>query len=195
MDRGKLIVIYAANNLGKSKQLDLLETAWREIERPYFRIKYPRYDTPTGKIINRELRGAKEERQLTDAQLQAVFAEDRRQYQPCLLEMLKDGDVLAEDYIGTGLAWGMTGGVDRSYLLEINSDLLLPDISILLDGERFCSGIEEGHRHESAESEIWEKNREIHKQLAKELGWEIINANQSPEVIHEEILRVLCDKW
>lgn len=196
MNRGKFIVIYAANNLGKSKQLDLLEHSWtNSFSRPYTRLKYPRYDTPTGKIINRELRGAPEERVMNPAELQALYAQDRREYEPCLLELLKDGDVFAEDYLGTGIAWGLTGGVERSYLYEINSDLLLPDISILLDGERFGSGIEVGHRFESAESGTWERNREIHRQLASEFGWEVVNANQSPEKVHEEVLRVIGEKW
>jgi len=166
-----------------------------EMNRPHVRIKYPRYETPTGQIINRELRGEKGERSLTDEQLQWMFAEDRRQYEPALLEMLKDGDVFAEDYLGTGLAWGLTNGVERSYLYGINGGLLVPDISILLDGERFCSGIEKGHRHEAAGEQVWERNREIHRQLAAEFGWEMVNANQSPEKVHADVLKVIEAKW
>ncbi len=194
-NRGKFVVIYAANNLGKSKQLDLLEETWRELERPYFRIKYPRYDTPTGRIINRELRGAPEERVLSEMELQTVYAQDRREYEACLLEMLKDGDVFAEDYLGTGLAWGLTKGVPRSYLYEINSDLLVPDISILLDGERFSSGIEGGHRFEASAEGTWERNREIHKELAREFGWEVVEAGGTPEQVHERVLEVICNRW
>lgn len=194
-NRGKFIVVYAANNLGKSKQLDLLEDAWRELERPYFRIKYPRYDTPTGIIINRELRGSPEARVLNDLELQTVYAQDRREYEPCLVEMLKDGDVFAEDYLGTGIAWGLTRGVPRSYLYEINSDLLVPDISILLDGERFRSGIESGHRFESSVEGTWERNREIHRELAREFGWEVVAANGTIEKVHDQIMEVICNKW
>jgi thymidylate kinase len=193
--RGKFVVVYAANNLGKSKQLDLLEDTWRELERPYFRIKYPRYDTPTGIIINRELRGAPEERVLNELELQTVYAQDRREYEPCLLEMLKDGDVFAEDYLGTGIAWGLTKGVPRSYLYEINSDLLVPDVSILLDGERFSSGIETGHRFESSVEGTWERNREIHRELAREFGWEVVEAGGTPEQVHERVLEVICNRW
>ena len=54
----KFIVLYGPNNLGKSKQFDLLETLWLEIGRPYTRLKYPIYDSPTGQLINRVLRPA-----------------------------------------------------------------------------------------------------------------------------------------
>jgi thymidylate kinase len=193
--RGRFIVVYAANNLGKSTQLDLLEKTWQGLARAYVRIKYPRYETETGKIINRELRGRLEERVLSEAELQAVYAQDRREYEPCLLEMLKDGDVFAEDYLGTGLAWGLTKGVSRSYLYEINSDLLAPDISVLLDGERFSTGIEKGHRFEAGKEGEWERNREIHLELAREFGWEVVEAGGTPEQVHERILRVIGEKW
>ncbi|OGD83424.1 hypothetical protein A2572_01805 [Candidatus Collierbacteria bacterium RIFOXYD1_FULL_40_9] len=132
---------------------------------------------------------------LSEAELQAVYAQNRRDYEPCLFELLKDGDVFAEDYVGTGLAWGLTMGIAESYLYEINSDLLVPDITILLDGERFSGGIEKGHRFEASKEGVWERNREIHKHLATEFGWEIVNANQSPERVHEEVLRVIGERW
>ena len=114
----------------------------------------------------------------------------------CLLELLKDGDVLAEDYFGTGLAWGLTRGVERAYLYDINSDLLTPDISILLDGERFSSGIEMGHRNEAVEQSMWERNREIHRQLAMEFGWEVAESVfGSPEKTHENVMRAIRERW
>lgn len=194
--RGKFIVLYAPNNLGKSLQLDLLEKAWQEAGRPYQRIKYPRYESEFGKIINRELRGSEEEKfNLTDAELQMLYAEDRRAYQQELLQLLEQGDVLAEDYTGTGIAWGLTRGVSREKLDLYNYGLLEPDIAILLTGERYSAGIEKGHRFEAAGQEIWEKNREVHEQLAGELGWEVVNANQTPEKVHGEILRIIEEKW
>ncbi|KKT71891.1 MAG: hypothetical protein UW68_C0053G0005 [Candidatus Collierbacteria bacterium GW2011_GWB1_44_6] len=68
----------------------------------------------------------------------------------------------------------------------------MPDIEILLDGERFCGGIEKGHRHEAAGQEIWERSRRIHQELARELGWEVVNANRSKEAVHQEIMSILA---
>lgn len=190
---GRFIVLYAANNLGKSKQLDLLEETWQEMGRPYVRIKYPRYESEFGKIINKELRGPVEERfNLTDSELQMLYAEDRRYFQRELEAMLEEGDVLAEDYTGTGLAWGLTKGVTREKLDIYNFGLLKPDLAILLDGERFSGGIEKGHRFEGAGQETWERNREIHRQLATELGWEVVEANGAPEKIHEKIMEIIA---
>ena len=79
---GRFIVIYGSNNLGKSKQLDLLEQEYQGMGVPYTRIKYPIYDSPTGEIINRVLRpdenGNKPE--LSEEEFQAIYAENRRQF-------------------------------------------------------------------------------------------------------------------
>ena len=156
------------------------------------RLKFPIYESETGELINRALRGVGEEKlDISEAELQALYAENRRWFEPELLRLLEEGDVIAEDYVGTGLAWGLTRGVPREYLDEINAGLLEPDITILLDGDRFTSGIERQHRNESAGQEVWETNRRIHQELGSELGWEVVNANQSPEKIHERIMEII----
>lgn len=194
LGRGKFIVLYGSNNLGKSTQLDLLEEEWRAINRPYTRIKYPIYSSPTGKIINLALRGDENGKKidLNDEELQELFAEDRRQYEQELLNLLSKGEVFAEDYKGTGFAWGLTKGVKREQLDRYNAGLLEPDIAILLDGDRFTGGIEKGHRHEAAGEQIWEMNRKIHHELATEFGWEVVSANESKETIHKNIMEIIA---
>lgn len=192
MSVGKFIVLYASNNLGKSVQLDLLETAWKKEGKIYKRIKYPRYDTPTGKLINKILRPADGEKiAMSDAELQELYAKDRRVNEPELRRALKMGDVFGEDYVGTGLAWGLTKGVSRGLLDTYNMGLLKPDVAILLDGERFSGAIETGHRFEGAGQEVWEMNRKMHRMLAAELGWEVVNANESKERVHELVLAAI----
>ncbi len=177
--------------------MNLLEDVWQEMHRPYKRIKYPRYDTPTGKLIDRILRpvDGQEKLVMSDTDFQALQAEDKRVNEPELRKCLEIGDVLGEDYWGTGIAWGLTFGVDRKDLDIYNSGLLVPDIAILLDGERFGGGIERGHRHEGAGQEVWETNRRIHRELAAEFGWEVVNANESKEKVHRQILEAIGRKW
>lgn len=193
---GRLIVIYGSNNLGKSKQLDLLEEEYKNEGIPYTRIKYPIYDSPTGEIINSILRPAEGEDkvEISESDFQALYAENRRQYEPILRALLEQGDVIAEDYIGTGMAWGLTKGVDKNFLEEINADLLKPDIEIVLDGYRYAGGIERRHRHEDVEPRVWEKSRMAHLELAREYGWEVVNANGSPDEVHEVIMKILFVK-
>ena len=131
---------------------------------------------------------------MTEAELQAVFAQNRRWFEPTLCQFLSEGDVLAEDYVGTGLAWGMTSGISREELDIFNSDLLRPDIEILLDGVRFSSGVEKKHRNEGAGQEVWERNRRIHQELAREFGWVTVDANGEPEEVHARIKDIILPR-
>jgi thymidylate kinase len=74
---------------------------------------------------------------------------------------------------------------------EYNEGLIVPDVAVLLDGERFTCGIERGHRHEDGGEALWQRNREIHLELAHEFGWLVVDANRTPEAVHEEIMRYI----
>ncbi len=199
--KGNFIVIYGANNLGKSTQLNLLEKRLVSLNIRYIRLKYPIYTSETGQLINKILRTpdrlTEEEQNLyaqktpeCEANLQKLFADNRRDYQVELLSYLNNGiTVIAEDYVGTGMAWGLVRNVPRDKLNEFNEGLLIPDKAILLDGERFIQpgSIEQGHRNESDNQQSWETSRRIHLELAKEFGWKIVNANNPPEKVANEI--------
>jgi len=191
MGNGKLIVIYASNNLGKSTQAKLLveKLNQQNIKTEY--LKYPIYDSePTGPLINQILRGGQGQT-INELELQALYAQNRRDFQPQLQAKLKQKiNVVAEDYIGTGLAWGVTKGADLLVLEKQNQDLLKEEVAILLDGERFLDGKETNHLHESND-ELMKKNRQIHLDLAKKYGWQIVNANQPIEKVQTDIWRII----
>ena len=187
--RGKLIVIYGANNLGKSTQIELLEGALHDDGIPVSRVKYPVYDLePTGPLINAVLRQGKE---MPEDELQQTYVQNRRDYEPKLQETLDAGtSVIAEDYVGTGIAWGLVRGLDLETQEQWNSGLMQEDVAILLDGERFSSGRESGHRNE-VDDTIWQKARDAHNQLGERYGWQKVNANQSREEVHSEIMGIV----
>ncbi len=57
MKKGKLIVFYGINNLGKSTQAELLVERIKQEGKKAQHIKYPIYELePTGSMINRYLR-------------------------------------------------------------------------------------------------------------------------------------------
>lgn len=187
---GRFIVIYGPNNLGKSTQISNLANRLLTVSNKVVKYKYALYDLePTGPLINNYLRHPELlDREYTVSEMQSVWAQNRRDFQNTLVELLNYGfHVVVEDYLGTSIAWGMTFGVDRSVLEKYNSDLIIPDISINLDGERFTGSIERGHRHEDTVEDIWDKNRKIHLQLAKDYGWKLINANQTVDKVGQDI--------
>jgi len=190
-NRGKLIVIYGINNLGKSTQAKMLTERLNKqgVQTEY--LKYPIYDlAPSGPTLNNYLRGGNFFK-LSPREAQTIYTLNRTQYQPELENKLEQGiTIIAEDYTGTGLAWGIGAGVEEQYLKYINKHLLAEDLVILLDGQRFKDAMEKNHIHEENDKLI-NKVRLTHLKLAGEKGWEIINANQSIETIHKSIWKKL----
>ena len=188
---GKFIVIYGMNNLGKTTVIDGLVEYLKTSGKDVVFLKYPIYDLePTGPRINRYLRGGNPEN-LNSKTVQEFYAQNRRDFEPQLTSILKKGKfVVAEDYTGTGIAWGMIGKASLEKMEELNKGLKEPDLAILLDGERFLTGIETGHTHESA-MELWSKGRQIHLDLAARYNWKIVNANQTREQVLKDVVTIV----
>jgi len=180
---GKLIVFYGINNLGKSTQARLLVEKLKEQGYKSEYIKYPIYDLePSGRMLNDYLRNGNP-LTLNAKEVQAIYALNRTQYQDELKKKLAEGiNVVAEDYTGTGIAWGLGAGVGENYLKEINSHLIKEDLAILFDGERFRQAIEEGHKHEN-NNDLINKVRWSHLKLKEENGWIKTDANLKIEEI------------
>jgi len=194
MKEGLFIVIYGANNLGKSVQSNMLVDSFAKAGLKSELIKYPIYDLePTGPEINEILRSGNKQ-EISEEDFQKLYAKNRLDYQSQLCKKIAEGiNVVSECYIGTGLAWGWTKGADLEELIKINKGLLEPDIAILLDGERFADGIEKNHQHESND-EWWLKTRQNFLELATRFNWEVVDANQTPEEVHQDVLKVIESK-
>lgn len=203
---GKFIVIYGANNLGKTIQTSLLTKKLIDNGENILLVKYPIYTLkPTGPKINRILRDPSEkDRGIKELDFQKLYIQNRIDFQPTLKLLLSSGfTVLAEDYLGTGIAWGVTNSIKNdgedeknlskliSKFEKLNKGLLKPDIAILLDGERFLTGIEKEHRNEDRGNSVWDLNRKVYQKLAKRYSWKSVNANQSIESVHRDIWKII----
>lgn len=186
-NKGKFIVLYGINNLGKTTQAEKLVEKLKNEGKEAEYLKYPIYKIKaSGEILNNYLRG-KNEHNLTPKEAQIIYAINRSQYEKILLEKLESGiNIIAEDYVGTGIAWGIGAGVNEQFLKKINSHLLKEDLGFLFDGKRFIESIEESHKHETNEN-LMNKVRDIHLKLAEEFDWVKINVNLSIEEIHKEL--------
>lgn len=192
--KGKFIVIYGANNLGKSTQIGLLAKAILARGLDVLKVKYAIYGLePTGPLINTILRAPDTlDKKYSEDEFQKIQAQNKKDFQPIIQTLLGAGiNVVAEDYKGTGIAWGLTRDVSIETLEKNNEGLIDPDLAILLDGERFTTKVEAKHRNEDGENGIWEKNRKIQLELAEKYNWEKVNANQIIEKVHEDIMKLV----
>ena len=138
MAQGKFIVFYGINNLGKSTQAKKLVDRLNEAGETSLYIKYPIYDlAPSGPQLNAYLREGNPH-DLSPREAQLLYILNRTQYQADVDKHLAEGThIIAEDYTGTGIAWGTGSGVDQSYLKETNSHLRKEDIAFHFVGNRF----------------------------------------------------------
>ena len=189
---GKFIAIYGINGIGKTTQVELLVEYLKKQSKNASRLKYPVYDLePEGPFIYKYLRDPKfrSDNELSTHKLQKKYAENRMRYEPILRQRLKNGEwIVAEDYTGTGISWGLTWGGKLDYVEDINEDLLKPDMEILMDGPRFLSAIEKDHRNEM-DSERIEICRNFHYLLSDRYGWTKVDAKQKINKVHEDIVK------
>ena len=188
---GKLIALYGINNLGKSTQARMLVDALIEGGHPAEYRKYALYDLePSGPIINAYLRGGNPH-SLSAREYQFIHVLNRTQADQELREMLEQGvSVVVEDYVETGIAWGVAAGVDQDLLTTLNSHLVCPDVGLLFEGERFLESKETNHRHEE-DDDLMRKVAQVHYDLSLQHGWPVVNANQHREKVHADVWRIV----
>lgn len=175
MRKGAFITLYGINNIGKSTHAKRLVERLKRDGYDAVYLKYPIYDlNPTGPKINSILRSDGEQ-QVSEKELQILFTENRRDFEPQLRETLAAGKiVVAEDYTQTGIAWGTAKGLEESFAEDLNLGLLEEDFSILLVGERSLNAVEPLHRHESNEYLI-RRVDEILRRRAKDGRWKVVH--------------------
>jgi len=184
---GILFTILGVTNVGKTTQQKLLVERLRNEGYTVAEVKYPKYDIePTGPRINNYLRKGNPEN-LSAKDFQELNVQNRKDFEPELLKMLKENDiVIAEMYTGTGIAYGIGDGLSKEWFVKMNDSLKKADLSILLDGTRYLESKEKNHIFENDDKKT-EKIREAHLDLAREYLWKIIDANKTISQIHDEI--------
>lgn len=193
MLKGKFITIYGINNIGKSTQAKLLVDRLNKEGYKAKYVKYPVYDlAPTGPFLNKVLRGDGEQK-ISEDELQLWFILNRYQFEPQIKEWLKEGYiVVAEDYIGTGIAWGTAKGLDKNWLKNANKYLLKEDFAIMLEGKRDLRAQEKNHVHEQNDLLV-EKCTRVHEELAEEFGWKKVKVQGRIEDTAENMWEVVKD--
>jgi len=176
-----LITLYGINNIGKSTQALRLVEHLKAAGQDAVYVKYPVYELePTGVFLNQFLRSGQAQK-ISEEELQTWFTLNRYQFEPTLKEWLAEGKiVVAEDYTGTGIAWGTVKGAKTEWLEVLNTYLVKEDLAILLDGERHISAMEEGHLHESNDG-FMQRSRQVHLDLAERYEWTVVPVQESKE--------------
>lgn len=186
-----LITLYGINNIGKTTHALRLVERLKAEGYDAVHVKYPVYDLePTGVFLNQFLRSGGAQT-ISEEELQMWFTLNRYQFEPTLKEWLAAGKiVVAEDYIGTGIAWGTVKGASTEWLETLNRHLIREDLALFLDGERHRSALEAGHLHEANEA-FMEDSAVVHRDLAARYGWVRVEVAEEKEVTAERLWAAL----
>ena len=186
-----LITLYGINNIGKTTHALRLVERLKAEGYNAVHIKYPVYDLePTGVFLNQFLRSGGAQ-SISEEELQMWFTLNRYQFEPLLKQMLAEGKVVvAEDYIGTGIAWGTVKGASTEWLETLNEHLIKEDFALFLDGERHRSALEAGHLHEANE-DFMERSATVHRELAARYGWTRVEVAEAKDETAERLWTAL----
>lgn len=193
MKRGAFITLYGINNIGKTTHARLLCERLRAEGCHAVYLKYPIYTLePTGPRINEILRGGGAQG-VSEQELQTLFMQNRHDYEVTLQQMLAEGvTVVAEDYTGTGVAWGTAKGLERKWVEDLNRDLLQEDFSLLLVGQRAMNAREARHIHENDDGLVL-KVQDILVEMGNEKKWHVVQQQATKEETAELIWREVVE--
>lgn len=128
---GKFIVFEGPDGSGQTTQANLLKKHLEEKGDSVVLTKEPTLDSDAGQRIHEVLEGAV---QMQPEALQEFFVEDRREHlENVILPALREGKtVISDRYFFSTFAYGSLD-CDMEWLIKINSEFPVPDITFILD--------------------------------------------------------------
>jgi dTMP kinase len=186
-DKGVFVAIYGPEGVGKATQAKLLEDRVRSLGKLVKRVRYPVYtQKPSGPLLDEILH--KKGKKLEEEEMQRLFSRNREEFEPTLETWLQSGVcVLAENYKGTGIVWGVSRGIDALKMEEINRDNIDPQVSIVIDGPKR----EDFAGHPYGDDEEWYAVRKTYLQMADKFGWVVVGGDAPVLVVANRVWAVV----
>lgn len=158
--QGKFIVFEGLDGSGQSTQASLLRGFLIEKNYQVVLTKEPTIQSEAGRRIKEVLEKRSE---ITPSGLQELFAKDRGEHlRNIVIPSLKEGRaVISDRYFFSSFAYGASEGLDLEWLIRINNDFLLPDLTIILEVRpEVCISRIEGR---GSEKTLFEKKEKLAK--------------------------------
>ncbi|MBD3230299.1 MAG: dTMP kinase [Candidatus Lokiarchaeota archaeon] len=146
-----------------------------------------------GKLIRQYLKDTNSNSKI-DALL---FAADRLEHNiKTLIPAYKEEKIIICDrYIESSLAYQEAQGLDTEWLLEINKNILKPDLTIILDIKPSKSLKRKDKLQDKFENiEFLKQVRRIYLKHSKRWDYKIINSDKDIEIVQQEIRKIVI-KW
>ncbi|HSB56755.1 MAG TPA: dTMP kinase [Nitrosopumilaceae archaeon] len=186
-----IIVLEGFDQAGKGTQSKLLANALKTRKLKCKIFSFPDYSTPIGKEIKHYLKG---ERKFPSQVIHCLLAANRWEKSKEIEDALsKDYVLIMNRYYQSNLVYGITNGLELEWLSNLDAGLPKEDLVIVLDVEP-----KESFNRKKIQRDKFEKNKEFaqkiirtYRTLAKELGWEIVNASQTKSQVHKDVMEIV----
>lgn len=186
-----IIVLEGFDQAGKGTQSKLLAKALKARKLKCKIFSFPNYSTPIGKEIKHYLSG---QRKFPPQVIHCLLAANRWEKSKEIEDALsKDYVLIMNRYYQSNLVYGITNGLELEWLSNLDAGLPKENLVIVLDVKP-----KESFDRKKIQRDKFEKDKEFaqkiirtYRTLAKELGWEIVNASQTKSQVHKDVMEVV----
>ena len=187
--KGKIIVIEGTDKAGKTTQSRMLQEAIKALGKICVVIDFPDYTTPIGLEIRAFLDGRRDYSAETK---HLLFSANRWEKKKEIESMVENGTVVVMNrYWQSNLIYGVSNGMDESWLLKLDKGLPKEDMVLLL----LVNPATTKNRAETLDA--FEGDAKLaaaayrnYQKYAKKFGWKVLDGTRSKEQIHQEILKI-----
>lgn len=189
-----IIVIEGGDQAGKLTQSTMLEKALKKRKIKTKLFHFPDYETPIGKEIRKYLDG---KRKFPPQAIHCLLSANRwEKLEEITYAQERNSVLIMNRYYHSNLVYGIANGIKPKWLESLDDGLPKADLVILLDVSQ-----RESFRRQKTNRDKFEGNEEflrqiskIYRKVAKKKRWKIIDATQSKDKVHEEILKAFSKK-
>jgi dTMP kinase len=188
--KGKVIVLEGTDKAGKTTQSRLLMESLKASGKVCVTLDFPDYFTPIGLEIRAFLDG---KRDYPPQAKHLLFSANRWEKQREIESMLDNGTIVVMNrYWQSNLVYGVSSGVDESWLLRLDKGLPKEDLVVVLLVPANTSSkraeVQDSFEKDAALSTAAYRN---YVKYSKKFGWNVLDGSKSKEHVHQEILKLV----
>ncbi len=189
-----IITFEGGDQAGKKTQSTMLQKKLRSAKIKTKLFSFPDYTTPIGKEINRYLHG---KRKYPEQVIHCLLAANRWERASDVINAEeKNSVVIMNRYRESNLVYGLANGLKLDWLEKLDEGLPKSDLVIVLDVPQKESFARKKQNRDKFEKNIQfsKKISQSYRKLAKKKRWRIVNASQSKDKVHEDVMRIVAKK-
>ena len=189
-----IVTFEGGDQAGKKTQSALLAKRLKSLKIKTKLFSFPDYSTPIGKEIDKYLHG---KRKFPPQTIHTLLAANRwEKVDEIKKAQEKNSVVIMNRYAESNLVYGLANGLKLPWLEGLDAGLPKSDLVIVLDVPQ-----NESFKRKKQNRDKFEKNAKFsqtisrtYRKLAKNKRWKIIDATQSKNDVHQDIMRVFSRK-